>query len=95
MSKISKEEVLKIARLAKLKIDNSQIQAYQEKFEKILEFFSKIDDVIVDSDLVASDTLKSCEAEDIPEDSFDIDQVLKNAADKTENCFVVPRVLRG
>ena len=36
--RVSREEIMKVARLAKLKINEEDIQRYQERLEDLLEF---------------------------------------------------------
>lgn len=42
MSKLSKEEVLKLARLARIQVSNEEVAKYQKEFDAVLEYVEQI-----------------------------------------------------
>ena len=48
MSKLSREQVLKLAQLSKLKLSDDEVAQYQEELSKILEYVEQLEGVNVD-----------------------------------------------
>ena len=49
MAKINKEEVKKVAHLARLELDENQINNHVEQLEKILEYIKQLEKIDTDS----------------------------------------------
>ncbi|HQO95887.1 MAG TPA: Asp-tRNA(Asn)/Glu-tRNA(Gln) amidotransferase subunit GatC, partial [Sedimentibacter sp.] len=79
---ITKEEVLKIAKLAKLSVNNDEIDMLIEDMSKIIEYADAINTVTEDEDNEVEfyNINNSANAfnEDIVIDSYDRDEILKN-----------------
>lgn len=92
---ISREEVLHIARLAKLKLTEEEVELFQEQLGKILEYFKKLEEV----DTKGVEPLKHVVVtenvfrEDEPQDSVSPEEALKNAPKRRDDYFEVPKVI--
>ena len=92
MARISREEVLHVARLARLELTEDEIGKFQEQLSDIIEAVSKV------SELDLSDVpptahpleLANAWAEDEPHDSLSLDDVFRNAPDREDDHFKVP-----
>ncbi|MFN3952381.1 MAG: Asp-tRNA(Asn)/Glu-tRNA(Gln) amidotransferase subunit GatC [Thermaurantimonas sp.] len=93
--KITKDEIYKIAALAKLKIDEEQINSVESDMNKILAFVDKINELPLDGveplEYINEDinVLRKDEA------NFTVSQydALKNASMKDTDYIKVPKVL--
>lgn len=48
MPRLSKDDVLKLARLARLKLNDQEIEAFQSEIGSILEYITQLEDVDLD-----------------------------------------------
>lgn len=85
MYKLTKEDVLHVASLSKLKIDN--IEKYQKDLEDILNSIKDIEELDVSSNIMISPTKKSNVFSDYSNNK-EID-VLSNVKDKSGNFIKV------
>jgi len=87
---ITHDELIKIARLAKLSIDDGRADALLREMEGILSLGEAINNV----DLSGFDCTAATETarlrEDIVKESLPVDVILKNAAEKRDGYFVGP-----
>ena len=51
MTKINKEEVKKVAQLARLELDENEINNHAEQLEKILEYIKQLEKISVTDEL--------------------------------------------
>jgi aspartyl-tRNA(Asn)/glutamyl-tRNA(Gln) amidotransferase subunit C len=92
MAGISKDEVLKVARLARLELSDDDVTKFQEQLSAILEAVSKV------SELDLSDVpptahpleIQNAWAEDEVAPSLRHDDVFANAPDRDGDLFRVP-----
>ena len=92
MAGITKEEVLKVARLARLELTEEEVTRFQEQLSAILEAVSKV------SELDLSDVpptahpleIQNAWAEDEVQPSLAHDEVFSNAPDRDGDLFRVP-----
>ena len=93
--KLTKEEVLHVANLARIEIDDKEIEMYQVKLKKLLdqiELVTKIDDN--DSDyLIAPWNNNSEFRKDVVGNMLNPKEVLQNAPRKSGNYIEVPVVI--
>lgn len=77
---IKKDEVLKIAKLAKLSVDENEIEQLIEDMSKIIEYADSINNVAetVDVEFDNINNIVNAFNEDIVLDSYDRDEILKN-----------------
>jgi aspartyl-tRNA(Asn)/glutamyl-tRNA(Gln) amidotransferase subunit C len=92
MAGISKEEVLHVARLARLELTDDEVAKFQEQLSAILEAVSTV------SELDLSDVpptahpleIQNAWAEDIPLECLPHDETFANAPDRDGDYFRVP-----
>lgn len=92
---LTREEVIHIARLARLELTDSEIERYQQQLSSILEYADRLKAVDTSQIPPTSSVLpaRSRFREDSPIDSLAVDQVLKNAPQSEKNQFKVPPAL--
>ncbi len=92
---LTREEVIHIARLARLELTDREIERYQEQLSSILEYADRLKAVDTSQIPPTSSVLpaRSRFREDSPIDSLAVDQVLKNAPQSEKNQFKVPPAL--
>ena len=92
MARISRDEVLHVARLARLELDDAEVAKFQAQLSDILEAVSKV------SELDLSDVpptahplaIENAWAEDEPRPCLSHDEVFANAPDRDDDYFRVP-----
>ncbi len=93
---ITKEEIKKIASLAKINISDDELDNYSGQISKILEYMSTLDEVDTSKVEEFSNQLfnnKQSLRDDVVEDSLDRDEVLKLAPNSDGVYFKVPKVI--
>jgi aspartyl-tRNA(Asn)/glutamyl-tRNA(Gln) amidotransferase subunit C len=93
--KLSREEVLHIARLARLGLNDEEVERAREQLSNILENFEVLKSVNTDDvpPTAQSLALQNVLREDEPCDSFTRKDVLANAPQQDEDSFRVRAVL--
>ena len=93
--KVSREEVLHIARLARIALDESEITRLSEQLSNLLENFEVLQRVNTDDvpPTAQSVALQSVMREDEVAPSFPPEDILANAPRRDEDCFRVKPVL--
>jgi len=93
--KITKEEVLHVAHLARLDIDEGSIDALAGQVGKILEYVDMLSRVNTDGVKPTTHAISLTNAfrEDSEIVHMDREKALVNAPDKQDGNFVVPRVI--
>jgi aspartyl/glutamyl-tRNA(Asn/Gln) amidotransferase C subunit len=94
---ITREEVLKIAKLAKLSVEENEIDQLSEEMSKIIEYADSINNVVETADVEFENINNIANAfnEDIVLDSYDRDEILKNREGGENGYFVIRKSLRG
>jgi len=91
---ISKEEVLKIAKLSKLVLSKEEIEKYSSQLRDILHYVELLNQL--DTSNVEPTTriipISNVFREDEVKEGLDIEDVLVNAPDKKDNMFKVPKI---
>ena len=95
---ITKEEIKKIASLAKIDISNDELDNYSNQISKILEYMSVLEEV--DTSKVDDSSTSILEnnqflREDKIEESLSRDEVMKLAPESDGIYFKVPKVIEG
>ena len=93
---ITKEEIKKIASLAKINISNDELDNYSDQISKILEYMSTLNNVDTSKvDEFSNQLFNSDQSlrEDEIEKSLDRDEVLKLAPNSDGVYFKVPKVI--
>ena len=93
--KLSREEVLHIARLARLGLSDEEVERAREQLSNILEHFEVLQSVDTDDvpPTAQSLALQNVLREDEPCDSFPRKEILANAPQHDEDSFRVRAVL--
>ena len=94
---LTKEDVLKIAKLSKLKFNESEIEKFQEDLNKIFDYMeelNKLDTSHVEPLFNVLD-LKDKLRKDKVINSEIKKNILDNAPNKDENFIIVPKVIGG
>jgi len=93
--KVSKDEILHIANLAQLNIEENEIEKYQENLEEILDFANIINEAPVqDLDItIGANQAKNVFRKDEVKVFEDNEALLVNAPSKELNMFKIPKVL--
>ncbi len=92
---VSKEELLHIANLAQLEINENEIDEYLSNLQDILNFANIVNNVPVDDlDItIGANEAKNIFRKDEVERFEDNEMLLQNAPAKSQNMFKVPKVL--
>ncbi len=92
---ISREEVLHIAKLAKLKLTEDEIELFREQLGRVLEYFRKLEELDTEGVEPMKHVIEagSVFREDAPGESLPPEEALRNAPKRRDDYFEVPRVL--
>ena len=95
MEKLSREQVLHVAHLARINLEEEEIERYQEDLGKLFEDIDKIKDIKgYDDDLMISPVEYNTELRSDEEGKMlDYKKALENAPHKTGNFVEVPVML--
>jgi aspartyl-tRNA(Asn)/glutamyl-tRNA(Gln) amidotransferase subunit C len=93
--KISKEEVLYVAHLARLDLDAESIEKFAGQIDEILGYIEKLNQVDTAGIKPTSHAIFLTNAfrEDKQREHLDRDRVLANAPEREDGCFVVPKIV--
>ncbi len=93
--KMTKEEVLYVARLARLDLDADSIDRFAAQIDDILGYVEKLNQVDTKGIKATSHAISLTNAfrDDEQRPHLDREQVLANAPEKEEGCFVVPKII--
>ena len=92
---ISDEEVLHIAKLARLKLADSEMQSYKKNLEEILDFADTINHVDTDNigeTIGVNENYNVFRKDEIKQES-DKEELLSNAPSQDDGMFRIPKVL--
>ncbi len=92
---LSREDVIKVAQLARLELSEAEIAALTSQLGDVLAYIeqlSKLDTEGVEPMAHAVEMVNVL-AEDVIEESFDREQILSNAPSRDDTCYRVPPVL--
>ncbi len=93
--KISKEEVLHVADLARLDLDEKSIERFAGQIGKILEYVDTLNKLDTKGITPTSHAifLSNAFREDEQRKHLDTDEALANAPEKEDGGFIVPKVV--
>ena len=93
---VSKEEILHIANLAQLNLDENEIGKYQENLQDILNFANIVNNAPVDDlDItIGANEAKNVFRKDEVKIFEDNEALLANAVNKDQNMFKIPKVIQ-
>jgi len=90
---VTKDDVLHIAELCDVGIDEREIAQLAEQFSEILAFWSTLDELSESNEIGRISNISNVFREDIVTPSLSQEQALANADDATEGYFKAPRVM--
>jgi len=92
---VSKEEILHIAKLADLKIEENEIDEYAKNLQDILNFAQIINSVDTENVKESIGTLNNVNVfrKDEVKEFEDKEALLKNAPEQEDNMFRIPKVI--
>ncbi len=92
---ITEDIVKKVADLARIDLPASQIPALTEEMDKVLSFMDKLNELDTSEvePLVYLVPQQNVSQADIRQDALPVEQVLKNAPEKNDSYFLIPKVL--
>ena len=92
---IDTETVLRIARLSRIKITDSETADIQKDLNRIVEFVKKLSEIDVDE--IGQFNFGKINIEDMRKDSVTIynntEDILKNTKSKNQDFFTVPKIV--
>ena len=93
--KITREDVLYVADLARLDLDEASIDAFAEQITNILEYVDMLNRVDTEGVNPTSHAISLTNAfrEDEEKDHLERDLVLANAPEKEDGTFIVPKIV--
>ena len=95
MDKLTREEVLHVSKLARIKVSEDEIEKYQVELKQILNEVEKINDVKgYDDEILIAPWSDECTLrEDKEKEMLDAKEVLKNVPRNSGNYIEVPVVI--
>jgi len=93
--KISKDDVVKVAELARLEVTKEETEIFTEQLGNILEYIEKLNELDTDNVEPTSHVLDISTPlrEDKVVKWLSIEEVLQNAPESEDDFFVVPQVI--
>jgi aspartyl-tRNA synthetase len=94
---ISRREVTHVAKLARLKLDDAEVDLYQKDLNSILEYVGTLQELDTDGVRPMSHVLelKNVWREDRPRNLKETKSILSNAPEREGTYFKVPKILEG
>jgi aspartyl-tRNA(Asn)/glutamyl-tRNA(Gln) amidotransferase subunit C len=92
---ISEKDVLYVAKLARLSLSGEETKNFTVQLGQILQFINKLDTVNVTGVEPAAGTLspRNVTRPDEQIREFSVDEITRNAPEKKDGLFVVPKVI--
>ena len=91
----SAEQIKKVAKLAKIKLTDGEINLFSEQFVAITSIISKLQKVNTENITPINNPshAETLLREDVINDGHYVNDIMINAPKQTLNCFVVPKVV--
>jgi aspartyl-tRNA(Asn)/glutamyl-tRNA(Gln) amidotransferase subunit C len=89
---ITRDDVLHVARLARLELTDAEVERFQEQLSAILDAVSKVQELELADVPPTSHPLDVVNVwrDDVPRPSLPVEEALANAPDREGNLFKVP-----
>ena len=96
MQEVSKEEILHIANLARLNLEEDEIEKYRENLQDILNFANVVNNATVEGlDVtIGANEAKNVFRKDEIKVFEDTESLLQNAPSQEKNMFKLPKVIQ-
>lgn len=93
--KITRDEIIHVANLARLRIDDSQVEKLAAQIGNILEYVDMLERIDTSDVSPTTHTISITNAfrDDVPVDHPGVEKSLANAPEKEDGYFVVPKVV--
>tara|TARA_B100000945_G_C20217742_1_gene519117 strand:+ start:374 stop:667 length:294 start_codon:yes stop_codon:yes gene_type:complete len=96
MTRISKEQVRKVAELARIELNEEEIDHHSEQLEKILDYINQLEKINTDN---VPCTMRAIEVtnvlrKDVNEKYEENENILDLAPSREENFFKVPKIIK-
>ncbi len=92
---VTKEEIMKIAILSKLSVEEDEIDKLTEDMSEIISFADTINNAAdIESDFDNINNLSNAFREDEVVPSLPREEILKNAKDSDDGCFMVKNIMK-
>ncbi|MBU0993616.1 MAG: Asp-tRNA(Asn)/Glu-tRNA(Gln) amidotransferase subunit GatC [Proteobacteria bacterium] len=93
--KITKDEIIHVANLARLELNEDVIDKFCNQVGQILDYVDTLNQIDTKNVSLTSHASSSTNAfrEDIEIESIGMEQGLANAPGKEDGCFIVPKVI--
>ena len=93
--KITKEEILHVAKLARLNLSEEETEKLQSDMESIIEFANTLNELDTEGVVPTAHARPMSNAfrEDVIKESYDREEMLKNAPESEDGGFAVPKVV--
>ena len=97
MKKITNEEVQKVAYLARLELNNEEINNHAKQLEKILEYIKQLEKINTDDVPTTSRAIEVTNAfrKDEKKDSDQKEKLLDLAPSREDDFFKVPKIMEN
>ncbi|MFB6262738.1 MAG: Asp-tRNA(Asn)/Glu-tRNA(Gln) amidotransferase subunit GatC [Bradymonadaceae bacterium] len=93
---ISDEDIRRLARLARLDLDEEELRQYRSELEAILEYVERLEKVEVDAgEGEASDEAGAAERPEEVDGALDREELTEQAPEVGEGAFLVPSVINS
>lgn len=93
MTKISKEEVQKIARMSALELPEHEVEPMMKRLEEVLTYAERVTQIAADIDKLGVEGLINVFREDVAH-TFDAKSILDRAPEREDNFYVVPSIIQ-
>ena len=93
MAKITREEVLKLAKLSHIKIHDNEIDSIIHQLEQVLSYAARVQEVATDVNTRLPKNINVMRVDEVIK--TDSDRILSRAPDAQEHLFVVPAILEN
>ena len=95
MTKITKEEVKKVAHLARLELNENEIKSHAEQLEKILEYIKQLERINTDDVACTTRAIEVINVlrKDKKKNSDCIEELLELSPSREDQFFKVPKII--
>ena len=95
MAKITKEEVKKVAHLARLELNENEIKSHAEQLEKILEYIKQLERINTDDVACTTRAIEVINVlrKDKKKNSDCIEELLELSPSREDQFFKVPKII--
>lgn len=92
---ITKEQVLHVAALARLKFTPEEEEMFRTQLGDIIDLADKLNDLDVENIKPTAQVLQiqNVYREDVRKDSYPREKILANAPEQSDGCYIVPKIV--